>query len=174
MFIEVVHINGIYSPASNSHQPPRNMSPGYYNRLSGLLQRESSGGATIVYQPNLYSITDKDPGHRDMLSRALDSDPFLHAAQGLTDLIVQPAYERSPDISGSDYMVKYRLIRESGVGIFVGAYTTECVATIAFDSQKANPASQIYVDYMHSIDRGAPYTDPAHRYIPHRMVGELH
>ncbi len=144
MFIDVVHVNGRYSPETGEHITPDNMQDGYYDRLASTLARAASKGVTLLYRPNLNSFTNDIFGDPTELERARD-----------------------------DVALENELLRKSGQAVVLGAYSTECVPAVAHNMSARNPGYSVAIDPALSIDRGAPFPKPEWGSIPHASVDNL-
>lgn len=157
MFIEVVDINGQYSPETGEHVSPCHMPDGYYEKLSTTLARAASRGAHILYKPNLTFYADDIFASQSEIKRALASDPFLAlGGRDIDTMVVRPNGNRPLDIVVADCALENELLKRAGSAVVLGAYTNECVPATAFNLSARNPGYPVAIDPTLSIDRGAP------------------
>lgn len=174
MFIEVVHVNGQYSPEYGEHKPPSNLPKDYYEKLATTLSHAKSLGASVLYRPNLYALQTDDFLDYTQIGKATISDPFLTALSELKlPVDVRPDGRLPLDIHKESLNVEDELLRKFGRGVVLGAYTTECVPAVAYNIASRNPGYIIGVDPVLSIDRGAPLVNPAYASIANVSVADF-
>jgi hypothetical protein len=170
MLIEIIHINGQYSPEKRSHIPPDNLPMDYYPMIVPKLARAADKGATLLYRPNLTTFTHNIFDYPDEIGAALASDPFLAEARTL-DIEVMPDGKKPLKLVEEDIRREDTLLRRCGRAVIFGAYLNECVPFEAGNLKSRNPNLDVGIDFTLSIDRGISASlEPEYGYIPHKTI----
>lgn len=184
MFLEVVHINGHYDPATRQHTPPNGVSA-VLPDIQQVAEATIASGGDVLYRMNLNGnlfAVGHNPGR---LAIAMAADPFLNglseAAREKTVVLPdggQPAittYDVLDPIgiknarTRAEWLLEqqqtWRVIeddhaRKHGLGFVLGVFTTACVMSVAKDIKCRNPEARICVDDLLSVD--APGRRRAH------------
>lgn len=170
MLIEVVHLNGIYSPDKGYHSTPNKLSGDYYLTLVTKLARAVNRGATLLYRPNLTSFTHDIFSNPKDVEKALATDPFLAEAGKLDDLHIRPDGRKPLDQFKEDIALEDALLKTCGRAIILGAYLDACVPDVAWNLSSRNEGFDIGIDMSLSIDRGVAKIRPEFDAIPHRSI----
>jgi hypothetical protein len=150
MLAEIVHINGLYDIASNTHTNPMP-----HERLTQVvrtceaLANAPDSGHTFVYRPNHGPRVREVALDSAKLNRALESDPLLSIAPSeLRDRItVFPDGHFVPtETVAARKTVELEALRRYRAAVVFGIYTLACVIDVAEYLKRLHPAATVRID----------------------------